>query len=331
MQMLAAGGDPLTTAPEEEEQTLYATSGTSQEHTSGGGILVPARNSAKSLLHVRTMPYDLTVMLQFFDSSADQTYRAISQSHFAPSWINAGVLATLGNFKAKLEETVVGLSEQASDEFWSGADVTLEYAALRAIDFWQRLSQNGIIGCARTPGDEREALYIDFVLAASSPNHHPECPSRLGLPSPKALYSTEPAVSIVSGRCRRCWWGGGLVERQRPYGCFALISCECPVCGCPAAGAGLVDLIPTIVDPLVSLTRALLCEIFRRYYEDILRLVISAIAVLLSRLKRSPFRSAIATSQRSFFACHGAHPPRIQRSRAPGLLSGMAFQPNVAV
>lgn len=91
----------------------------------------------------------------------------------------------------------------------------------------------------------------------------------------------------------------------------------------------LLDLIPAIAEPLLFLAQVLLCEVLSRY-EDLLRLVITAVAVLLSRLKRSAFRFAIATSQRSFFTCHGAHPPRIQPSRAPGLLSGMAFQPHVA-
>ena len=270
-------------------------------------------------------------MLQFFDhSSLNQTYRAISQSEFATGWISESVLATLGNFKAELEETVLSLSDEAAKEFWSGPSFTANYSAPQAIDFWQRLNGSCGVGCADATDKAREALYIDFLFAASSSDLRLECPTRLGLSSPEALYSTEPAVSIVGGRCRRCWWGGGLVERQVPYGCFALISCECPVCGCTTAGGSLADFVPTIADPLLSLTRALLCEIFRRCYEDVLRLVISAVAVLLSRLKRAAFRSAIATSQRSFFACHGAHPPRTQPSRAPGLLSGMAFQPNVA-
>jgi hypothetical protein len=178
-------------------------------------------------------------VLQFFDdSSVDLTYRAISQSEFAPGWISAGVLATLGNFKAELEETVVGLSEQAANGFWSGPGFTAEYAGTRAIDFWQRPNGSGIAECAEAADEQREAFYFDFLVATSCSDHHLECPTRLGMSSPKALYSKEPAVSIVSGRCRRCWWGGGLVERQTPYGCFALISCECPACGCTAADAG---------------------------------------------------------------------------------------------
>jgi hypothetical protein len=270
-------------------------------------------------------------VLQFFgDISADVANRVISQSAVAPSWINAGVLAKLGNFRAELEETVLSLSEHVVNGFWSGPDFAIEYPGTRAIELWQRLNGSEVAEHPDAADEQREALYIDFLVATSCSEDHLECPTRLGLSSPEALYSTGPAVSIVSGRCRRCWWGGGLVERQVPYGCFALISCECPVCGCTTAGAGLAEFVPAIADPLLSLAEALLREIVRRYYEDILLLVICAVTVLLSRLKRSAFRSAIATSQRSFFACHGAHPPRTQPSQAPGLLSGMAFQPNVA-
>lgn len=147
-------------------------------------------------------------MLQFFDDSpTDLANRVISQAEVAPSWINMGVLAQLGNFKAELEEKVLGLSEQGASWFWSGSDFAIEYAGTRAIDFWQRLNGSEVAGYANAADGQREALYIDFLVATSCSEDHLECPTRIEISPPTALYSTEPPVSIVSGRCRRCFWG----------------------------------------------------------------------------------------------------------------------------
>ena len=65
-------------------------------------------------------------------------------------------------------------------------------------------------------------------------------------------------------------------------------------------------------------------------YQELLGLVVTAIATLFSRLQSTVISHAIAVCQRSFFTHHGTHPPDNRSQRHSGPFSGRVFQPQVA-
>jgi hypothetical protein len=65
-------------------------------------------------------------------------------------------------------------------------------------------------------------------------------------------------------------------------------------------------------------------------YQELLGVVVTAIATLLSRLRSIAVSHAIAVCQRSFFTHHGAHPPENRSQSHLGPFSGRVFQTQVA-
>lgn len=261
-------------------------------------------------------------MLQFFGNSGARTkWPSLHASTFDTSWIDLNVLAALGDCRAELEDRVAELTGQA--ELWeatvagplSGPDFTAEYDVAPLLSsLWQPFYENEIVGVIDAA---QQSLGVPHLWCSDpSPwQPNPSCVATSGL-------------SIVSGRCRHCSWSGGLVEQDVPAGCVAFVSIWCPICGSPT-GSEAAYLISPLPDPLVLLAQVLIFEALSRC-GNLLRLIVAAIAVLLSRLRAAAFRYAIATSQRNFFTHHGAHPPRVQPRRAPGLLPGRVFELQVA-
>jgi hypothetical protein len=215
------------------------------------------------------------------------------------SWIDMSVLAALQNYKAQLEGDVAELTAQAGQLWESIPDgIRFEYEVdevnegVPSCSFWPTLEQSW------TPG---------------SWNPAPERYSTLG-------------VAVVDGCCTYCRPGNGLVQREIPPGGALYLSAVCPVCGWRASWNTPYVTI-AFAKPFVPLARIL--EALSRF-EDLLRLVVTAVTVLLAQLRSASYKHAIVTSQRNFFTHHGAHPPRVQPQRESGLFSEKAFQLHVA-
>jgi hypothetical protein len=130
-------------------------------------------------------------------------------------------------------------------------------------------------------------------------------------------------VSYVSGKCHRCGWGAGLFERRVETPCAAVVSHICPACG---SDNPVLDELRSVALAFVQI------RVLETLVQSIilLRLVMAAVSVLLSRLRKSASHYAIVVNQKSFFMHHGAHPPRIQPIRALGLSPEKAFQLQIA-
>jgi hypothetical protein len=258
-----------------------------------------ARNKfGKPALHLPARRYYWIIVTEIFAKCADTNDGTLVYASDV-SWINMNVLTVLQTYKAQLKSDVAELTAEASriweatpDGVWFEYDANEVSEAVPPCSFWPTLEGSWIAG--------------NWTAM-------PECYSKLG-------------VAVLDGCCTYCGSRNALVQREMPTVGAMYPLAGCLACGWPAS-SDTSYLFVALAKPLVALARIL--EVLSRY-EDILRLVITTVAVLLSLLKRSAFRFAIATSQRSFFTYHGAHPPRMLPSRAPGLLSGRAFQLHVA-
>ena len=284
------------------------------------------RYSAKPLYILYACAIIDSVIQSFGDAVIDLTDRALARSVY----IDTNVLALLGSYRATLEDVVVGLERQAAElstnpySWFLGPRFNVCIPAASLGEIWGSLNPE-ISSLPHPEGQHPNADHNSWLCSDFNqvPAQGPLLPFCL-VPSPKP----NPAVCVASGRCGHCMWQGGLVEKPQPLGCASLGSTWCPVCG-SSTNTGLSTYLVSAIVPLVYLAQFLLCEALSRS-EDLLRLVISAVAVLFSRLRSAAFRHKIAISQRSFFTHHGAHPPRVQPPRQSGLLPGKVFQPQIA-
>jgi hypothetical protein len=204
------------------------------------------------------------------------------------------VVTALRNRKAQLESEVAELTAQAG-QLWEAIPngVGFEYdenednKAVPPCSFWPTSEENWTAG-SWTPA--------------------PEGHSKLG-------------VAVVDSRCAYCGSCDGFVQREMPAGSTVYVSAWCAVCGWPASSDASYLFFVLPAKPFVALAQILKVL---SHYAGLLRLVIAAVTVLLARLRSAARRRA--TCQRKFFTHHGAHPPRAQPRRAPGLLLGRVFQ-----
>lgn len=268
------------------------------------------------------MRYDLLVS-DFINLSVDDVRSTVPLLAPDVEWIDIKALNALGRYRTAIESQVALLSEQMrdfsarTDDLFSGPDFEICLPPVSAEDF-RRLFDSGDAVAHESSIEPTEAL-CSFWFLSGEPD-----PTGGGFWGPPV----EPTVRVVAGHCQHCWFQGGLFSKDVAAGCVSLISTWCPVCGMPGPGRSAY-VLPTFGAPLVLLAQIALLETLSRF-KILLLLVIAAVAVLLSRLRRAIVRNEIAIRQRSFFTHHGTHPPRIEPSRAPGLLSGMAFQLQVA-
>jgi hypothetical protein len=260
--------------------------------------------------------YDRFIMLEIFAKCADQADRAVVYTSDT-SWIDWNVVATLQEHKRQIKSDFAELTEQAHELWQATAEgILFEYDPDEPCEtpppcsFWPLLNQN-----------EVQAPQSGMVLT---------------VPQHSAFFSTAPAVmtwgfsdteafelpqvSVPTDQCRYCYGRGCLVEHDVPLKGMVFVSSYCLFCGW--ADSQPEYFLSSFTQPLVLLTllEALTC------FADLLRIVIAAVAVLISRLRRTALRHAIVTAQRSFFTHHGAHPPRIQPPHASGLFPEKAFQ-----
>lgn len=269
------------------------------------------------------MRYYLLVT-DFINSSVDDVCTTVPPLAVKVEWIDMNALSALGRYRTALENQVALLSQQmsgfsAADDLFYGPDFEICLPPVSAGDFRQ-LFDSSDAAVQENSTDPTES-FCSFWFFSGQPE--PEGAGFWRAP-------VQPTVRIVRGHCQHCWFQGGLFSKDVALGCVSLVSTWCPVCGMPAEPGRSAYVVPTFDAPLVLLTQIALLEDLSRF-EILLLLVIAAVAVLLSRLRRAIIRNEIAIRQRSFFTHHGAHPPRIQPLQAAGLLSGMAFQLQVAV
>lgn len=233
------------------------------------------------------------------------------------------VLAELKNRRAQLESEIAELDQRAN-QLWAGwtGGVSFEYDGDEASEtvppcsFWPSTTE-----------DESELSVADAIKAYLRPQTRrtvvlPWCVADFW----PTLAGRQAAVyPAAQGRCSHCGSCHGLTEWDSTLYDWLFVSSWCLTCGW-SEGRELFEI--TAPAPLFCLIHALSEALSRR--ESVLRLVTAKIAVLLSRLRLAAFARAIVTSQRSFFAHHGAHPPRVRLQRVMGLLPEKAFEPQIA-
>jgi hypothetical protein len=252
------------------------------------------------------------------------------------AYIDTSALARLRDCKAELEGEIVGFTQQASRaqdaarSLLSCGYSSLCYPAASSTRFSHYLGRDVTYpvlaladGCPeadRYPapppgGGDDQSQYLIHVGAY--------CHGEFNRPS--FIRPQGPGVS-GNGSSPFCGWSGGLVEQCSPVGCLLVVSEWCLVCGSVQSCENFAPYSAFVLSvPLVLLTQIHLLEAIARC-RGLLRLVVAAVAVLLSRLRSPAIRNEIAIRQRSFFTHHGAHPPRLRPLRASGLLSGRVFQ-----
>jgi hypothetical protein len=133
--------------------------------------------------------------------------------------------------------------------------------------------------------------------------------------------------SLIEFRQRKLLWvtacgsDGDLIDCRMPSDLASALSP--PGCFAPCSTDGVT------VSPFVFLSCFFLLGILSEY-EELLALVVDAIATLFSRLQTACVSNSIAVCQRSFFTHHGAHPPAHRSQRHLGSFSGRVLQPQVA-
>jgi hypothetical protein len=210
------------------------------------------------------------------------------------SWINMNVLNLLQNYKAQLAGDVAELAAQAN-RLWEAIPdgVLFEHDA-------------GEISEAVPPCSFWPPLAGNWTPA-------PDGGSKLG-------------VTVIDGCCAYCGSGNELIRGEIPPGGPVSLSDGWLVSDWLANSDASCLFVP-VSKPFVALARIL--EVLSRF-EDLLHSVVAAVRVLLALLRSASYDHAIATSQRSFFTHHGAHPPRVQPQRTSGLFLEKAFRLHVA-
>ena len=228
------------------------------------------------------------------------------------------VVAELRIRRAHLEREIVELKHRANC-LWAAwtTGASFEYdggedgETVPPCSFWPSTTEN-----------ESELSVADAIKAYLRPQPRrsvvlPWCVSDSWL----AVNEHQAVNPAAQGRCSRCGSCHGLTEWDSTLFGLLFASSWCLACGW-SEDRGLLKV--SVPDSLFFVIHALFKVLSRR--KALLKLVITEIAVLLSRLRLIELEPAIVTSQRSFFTHHGAHPPRKQPQCVLGLLSEMAFQ-----
>jgi hypothetical protein len=233
-------------------------------------------------------------------------------------WISMSMLAFLQRSRRQMEGELDRLDYQAA-LLWEGVVAGWSPEADPADE---RIDT--VPPCSFWPSPRQQEILRIACLDLSPEIQQPHLLSCRPLRDCNGLVTS----SAPRRQCPHCSFSQGLVERDTELGGVVLVSNWCAFCGW-STDAYLFASTRLIAAPLPLLAQVLLSGLIRRY-RALLRVITAAVAVLLSRLRSAGHQYTIVISQRNFFTHHGAHPPRVQPARAPGLLSGMAFQPNVA-
>jgi hypothetical protein len=260
----------------------------------------------------------------FLGASVEQISRTVLSSRSGPLWLDTNILAALGTYKSELEKAVGQLSAEKSklhtavERLLSGPDLNVFIPAVVLAELLQLPSEGDL--------PNRSELENQFLQATDDPSFDSDRPRAMRRPNPSYFGAETAGMRVVSGCCKQCGWGSGLLEERGPLGWLVGLSLWCPVCGVASVDARFqAYFLSAVAEPLVFLAQFVLAEAFLRS-EDLLRLILAAVSVLLSRLRAAAFPRQIATSQRSFFIHHGAHPPRARSLAESGLLGGRVFQ-----
>jgi hypothetical protein len=272
----------------------------------------------KTALHNPALRYDLNIVMEVFANCVDESGATVL-SNLDVSWIDMNVLAFLQGSKRQMESELAQLNEQAI-QLWDATAAGLSLVGDPTDEYSDTIPPCSFWPSVRLP---ETSTVAEFDLG-------PEIQRPVALwPRRSAPGNPLITTSDLGHRCPQCSCGRGLIERDTELGDVVLVSAWCMFCGW-STGADPFAAISPVAAPLFLLAQVLLSELIRGY-RSLLRLVTATVAVLLSLLRSAGYQCAIVISQRNFFTHHGAHPPRVQPlRRAPGLLSGMAFQLQVA-
>ena len=261
--------------------------------------------------------YDRFIVLEILAKCADRTVVYASDA----SWIEWDVLAGLQEHRWQIKSDFAALTEHVNELWQATAEGTLfeyisddPYEPPPSCSFWPLFNEDEIAACASSMG-----------LATSHYSAYSTAPAAIVWAGSGMAFRCQP--SIPSGQCRQCRGYGCLVEQNTLRREMIFSSSYCLFCGW-RSGSQADHLFSAYTAPLILITQVL--EALSRC-ANLLRIVIAAIAVLLSRLKRFLFQCAIAIAQRDFFTHHGAHPPRLQPLCISGLLRGRVFEFRFAV
>ena len=274
------------------------------------------------------MRYHRIIVIEFLSNSiVDSTKRLFAG---VSTDLDASALALLGNYRTALEDEIADLTQQAvqsslatSQRLLSQLDFCIEDVAVAAASgFWQPVNGHVLAGFAE-PGQFCQTRWDSLLCQAQFCEFKALCPTPIEAGPTNLCYPVGP---VFGGQCWQCGQYIGMAEQQSSSGSVFIFP-SCPGCGSAAGDAGFTTYLgPTFLDPLVIfVAQFLLAEVLCRS-EHLLRFVIAAVAVILSRLRATVLHHAIAIAQRSFFTHHGAHPPRVQPLQASGLLPGRVFQ-----
>ena len=249
-------------------------------------------------------------MLEILAKCADRTVVYASDK----TWTEWNVLAALQEHKWQIKNDFAALTEDVNELWQSTAEGTLsEYAeddlceAPPPCSFWPLFREDEIAACASSTG----MAMSDYSVYSTAP--------ATGWASSGIAHRCQ--TSLASAQCRQCKGYGCLVEQNILRREMIFSSSHCLLCGWRSGS--LVDhLFFAYTPPLILITQVL--DALSRC-ASLLRIVMAAVSVLLSRLKRFLFQCAVAIAQRDFFTHHGAHPPRVQPYCISGLLRGRVF------
>jgi hypothetical protein len=245
--------------------------------------------------------YDAIIVFSASNKSALLAYQSLAASQVV---IDANVLLALENCKAGLEglitETSVHLEQVAELAFPSSLAYDLEYSGA---------------SLAAPPATIEEMNLARWQREASS---------RIitVVPGPDTTGWFGDSLSQMGEVGHTLWpLAGDLIDCRMPTDLASAFGLPgyCAFVGTDYATVGSFVFLPWF---------SLLREISE--YQELLGLIVTAIATLFSRLQSIVVSHAIAVCQRSFFTHHGAHPPENPSQSHLGPFSGRVFQTQVA-
>jgi hypothetical protein len=259
------------------------------------------RNSAIASLHTHALGYDAIIVLSASNKSALLAYQNLAASQVV---IDANVLLALENWKTGVEklitETSAHLEQIAELAFPPSLTYDLEYSVTALVAPQATIEEINLSRWQR----EASNRIITVVPGPDTTGWFGDTTSQMG-DLGRTLWP--PAGDPID-----CRMPTDIASAFNPPGYYAFV-------GTDSETVSTFVFLPWFL---------LLREISE--YQELLGVVVTAIATLLSRLRSIAVSHAIAVCQRSFFTHHGAHPPENRSQSHLGPFSGRVFQTQVA-